>query len=358
MKNTEELKYIKKYNLDPDKIKIVGECDFCGNYDKKAFVLENLIYLYELAEKNYFGGNITKTPYAAGVILDDWSIHFGVNYNATRNETSSICAERSAILQAFNDKIQEYEINDNKRSSIKIQYILMSSYKNEFSFANEKMTPCADCLSWFNTGYNLSNKSAVVSLQKDELGEVFILVQKLDEFLPLRNMEFFNIDTDKIYKIIRSENAKNNAVKDNEIIELYRKTYFAYKNNQNTKTSNQNIAAGIISNGEIFTGLKVDFSKRWFIEPLMAACYKAIEKYGANTKIQAVCYAGEEYTIPECKEKIKDGIISLKTLGRISTKFADKNTLVVTGGRDGILINTIGDFMPDEYRFIQNYKIN
>ena len=125
MKNTEELKYIKKYNLDPDKIKVVGECDFCGNYDKKAFVLENLIYLYELAKKNYFGGNITKTPYAAGVILDDWSIHFGVNYNATRNETSSICAERSAILQAFNDKIQEYEINDNKRFSIKIQYILM-----------------------------------------------------------------------------------------------------------------------------------------------------------------------------------------------------------------------------------------
>ena len=356
MENIKSSELIKKYNLDPDKIKVVGNCEF--DKDKKLFILENLVYLYELAKKNYFGGNTTKTSYSSGVILDDWSIHFGVNYNATRCEISSICAERSAILQAFNDKIQEYEIKENKRFETKINYILMSSYKNENSFANEKMTPCADCLSWFNTGYNLTNKSAVISLQKNKEGEIYILVQELNQFLPLRNLEIKTVENFDNIKLIKSESAKQIHFEDDKLIELYKQTYFAYKNNQNTKTSNQNSASGIISYGEIFTGIKIDFSKRWFMEPLMAASYKAIEKFGSNAKIDAVCYVGEEYTITESNEKIKDGIISLKTIGRINTKFASKNTLMLTGAKEGIYVHTVSDFMPNEFKFIQNYEIN
>ena len=323
---------------------------------------ENIIYYllscYELARKNLLKGNLTASSYACAIILEDDSVYFGVNFNNTRNEISSICAERMAILETFNAKVKEYDTENKQPLSYKIKYILMSSYTKEGKYWADKMTPCADCLSWFNTGANLSIDTKICFLKKDNKGRLCIDAQALDNYLPLRDLVYEThkkISND--IKIKRSKHATLSAQPDSKLIELYNAVLKAYQNNCLAKTSNQNVAAGAIINGEIFTGVKVDFSKRWFIEPLMAACYKGIEKYKEKAFVDAVCFIGEEYTMTESNKKVKDGIVSLKTLGRLNTKFATNKTLVVTGSKEGLNAYTIADYMPGEHKFIHTYEI-
>ena len=158
-------------------------------------------------------------------------------------------------------------------------------------------------------------------------------------------------------KINKTELAKTVDINELELIELYNKTYLAYKNNSLSNTSGQNIAVGIISNGEIFTAKKVDFSKRWFIDPLLAASYKAIEKFDEKTAIKAICYLGEDFTITETNQKNYDGLINVKSLGRLNTKFANSKTLVLTYQKDGLHLATVEDYLPREFKFIHNYEI-
>lgn len=333
----------KKYNIEPK-----------NSTEEEEKLIYLLLYAYELAYKNSVKGNLTSSSYASGVVLEDGSVYFGVNFNNTRNEISSMCAERMAILSAFNNKIKEY--NPKEKFDYKIKYILMTYFKKENIFWTDKITPCADCLSWFNTGKNLSADTKIVSLKKNKEG-IYLDIQPLENFLPLRNLSYQVLDNIDNVEIIRSKNAEKNYIEDKKILELYKKTYEEYKNNNMAKTSGQNIAAGVLSNGEIFTGIKIDYSKRWFTEPLEIASIKAVEKYRDNTKIEAVCYVGEEYTITESGEKTKDGLISLQTLGRINTRFSNNETLVITSSKNRIEIRTIADYMPDKHKFIQDYEI-
>lgn len=344
----------KKYALDVDKINVLGEIE----KDDKEKMVYYLLLSYELARKNSLKGNLTSSSYACGLVLEDDEVYFGVNFNNTRNEISSICAERMAILEAFNSKINMFDPDKNEKFGYKIKYVLMSDYKKENKFWSDKLTPCADCLSWFTASPNLSKDTKICCLKKDENGNLYLNSQYLSEFVPLRNLLYETVlDVDKNTKIEKGKKAKLVEFEDEKIIELYKKTKKTYEDNDLAKTSGQNCVAGIIANNEMFFGKKVDFSKRWFVEPLMAACYKAIEKYGLNTKIDAVCYIGDEYTTTESMEKVKDGLISIKTLGRINTKFANPNTLVITSLKDRITVQTIGDYMPCEHKFIHDYEI-
>lgn len=341
--DTKKDELFKKYNITPK-----------NNTKEEEKLICLLLYAYELAYKNSLKGSLTSSSYAAGVVLEDDSAYFGVNFNNTRNEISSMCAERMAILSAFNNKIKEY--NPKEKFDYKIKYILMFHFQKENVFWTDKITPCADCLSWFNTGKNLSADTKIVSLKKNEEG-IYLDIQPLENFLPLRNLSYQVLENINNIEIVRSKNAEKSPVDDRKILELYKKTYEEYKNNNMTKTSGQNIAAGVLSNGEIFTGIKIDYSKRWFTEPLEMASIKAVEKFRDNTKIEAVCYVGEEYTVSESKEKSKDGLISLQTLGRISTRFAGDDTLVITSSNNKIEARTIADYMPDKHKFIQDYEI-
>lgn len=351
-KTTNEL--FKKYGLKPENVIVAGAC----GADEKISLIYYLLLAYEFARKNLLKGNLTASSYACGLVLDDDSVHFGVNFNNTRNEISSICAERLAMLEAFNSKVKEYRPELKQKFNYKIKYVLMASYKKEGAFWVDKITPCADCLSWFDKSENLSVDTKICSLKINSENKIILDIQHIEKFLPLRNLSYnvFNPDNRPI-KISKSRNSEILKISNEEIIKLYEAVYHAYKNNLLSKTSEQNVAAGVISNGEIFTGVKVDFSKRWFIEPLMAASYKAIEKFGLKTQIGAVCFIGDEYTTTESNLTVRDGIISLKTLGRINTKFASDETLVITGGKDGIRVETIGDYMPCEHKFIHNYEI-
>ncbi len=344
----------RKYSINPDNIKVSG---FCREDEKKSLIYY-LISCYELARKNLLKGNLTASSYACAVVLNDNSVHFGVNYNGTRNEISSICAERLALLAAFNSKVNEFEPEKNLKFDYEINYILMSSFVEENKIWTDKITPCADCLSWFNTGANLSADTKICSLRKDDKGEIYLDITPLNKYLPLRNLSYNTLDEiSSDTKIVRSEIAKNQSVSDKELIKLYNLVLNVYKKNNSAKTSGQNVASGAIINGEIFTGQKVDFSKRWFIEPLMAACYKGIEKYGDSAKISTVCFIGEEYTTTESELKVKDGIISLRTLGRLNTKYANNNTIVLTAQNGFLQAQTIQDYMPQEHKFIHTYEI-
>ena len=170
-------------------------------------------------------------------------------------------------------------------------------------------------------------------------------------------MVITSLENDRIKYYIKLRDRKYRKKNKEFIVEGMHLVLEAYKNNELSGTSEQNVAAGAIINGEICTGVKIDFSKRWFIEPLMAACYKGIEKHKEQTFVDAVCFVGEEYTTTESNQKVKDGIISLKTLGRLNTKFATNKTLVITGAKDGLCAYTIADYMPGEHKFIQTYEI-
>ncbi len=343
----------KKYNIDPNEI---TSSSSCPDEDKIALIYY-LLEGYELARKNLLKGNLTASSYACGLVLGDNSVYFGLNFNHTRNEISSICAEREAILEAFNSKVQEFNPDINSKFSYEIKYILMSTYTKENKIWAGKITPCTDCLSWFNTGVNLSAQTKICSLKKGENGKIFLDIEPLDKFLPLRNLSYHIPNKEYTGAIKRSKSAQTNKIKDKELIKLYNSTFKEYKKNPFIKTSGQNIAAGAIINGEIFTGIKIDFSKRWFIEPLMAACYKGIEKYGEDATVEAVCFLGEEYTVTESKVKSKDGLVSIKTLGRINTKFAQNNTIVLTLDNEGLFAHTIEDYLPCEHKFIHTYEI-
>ncbi len=142
--------------------------------EEKEVILCYLLYGYELAKKNRLAGNITGSSYSCCILDEKLTPHFGINYNATRNETSSICAERLALLQIFADKIKEFDVEKSEGFNFKIKYILMNAYNKEGDYTLEKVTPCADCLSWFNTGYHLSNDSCFVSLKKMRKGILYI----------------------------------------------------------------------------------------------------------------------------------------------------------------------------------------
>ncbi len=339
---------IAKYDIETENIKSNV------NVPEKDFLANELIKLYELARKNAKKGTMTSCSFACGLVDEKNNVYTGVNFNNTRNETSSICAERLAIVHAFINNVENYETGN--IFSYKIKYILMSSYTGEGIFWSDKITPCTDCLSWFNSDPRIMSDTKIIWLKKDQNGEICLEVKELSDFLPSRNLKYETAINPS--KIIKSKNALNTAIKDEIIFELYERAYFEYKNNTLSKTSKQNIASSILVNNEIFTGKKVDFSKRWYVEPSMAAFYKAVEKFGADTKVQAVCYIGDEYTITENGQYVHEGLISIKTLGRLNTKFAPDDTLVITGiSKDTLRVYTIEDYLPSSTKFIQAYKI-
>lgn len=339
-----------KYKIDINEIEFKNAPDL--SIKEKEVIVYNLLAGYELAKNNKLTGNVTGSYYSCCIIDDELKPHFGVNFNATRNEISSICAERLALLETFLDKIKEFDSNKNN-FNFKIKYILMSAYKNDNDITLQKVTPCVDCLSWFNIGYHLTSDTKFASLKKNEKG-YYVYFQNLIDFLPLRNLEFTSVHPNDVNSVV---NYTKEKIDETEIKKLYAKTYEALENNGLSKTSGQNTASGIIVNDEIFASGKIDFSKRWFIEPLEASFILAINKYGADTKVRAICYIGEEYTVTETGKKVKDGLISLKTLGRLLTKFATKDTLIITGAKNSIEIRTIADFLPGDCTFIQGYEI-
>ena len=90
------------------------------------------------------------------------------------------------------------------------------------------------------------------------------------------------------------------------------------------------------------------------MEPLESAASCAIEKHKKETNIKAIAYFGDEIS-SNSNEIHNDGVVSIKSLGRIRQKYASNDSLLVLNFKNYILITTIGEYLPK--KFEQGYKI-
>ncbi len=290
--------------------------------------------------------------------------HLATNFNNTRNEISAICGERAAIVGAYNDLLKTSSLQDSVSNPInfKVKYIAMSSYKNLGEDKNSA-SPCADCLSWLNTSRYFDNNTTIVSLEKNEnSGKYTLNLNSIEQYLPYRNDVVNVIDKpyDKLdIKFSQSGliSAQQKGFNKQDIIKIAEETQQIYNLNNLSEVSNHNIAASIIANGKTFTAGKIDFSKRWYVEPALFAASKAIEEFGNDTKIDCICYAGNSLFSDNYGVIHNDGVVNIKTLGMLNTKYATPETLVITCDRDKINVRTIKDYMPEQFKFKQKYKI-
>jgi len=348
------MKLLAPKNKEIIDINFVADFDLELSKINKALIVDKLLEAHNLAKINVKVGNITKRGFATNVcdFEDNWSL--GTNFNNTRNDISSICGERSAILNAYNSALIRHLRNPNKEFQFKIKYLCMAS-SLEFSEIKDMVIPCEDCLSWFNTNKYFDDSTLIFAFSK--LNEKIVVnAIKLAELLP-----FKHIITSQTYspnKIINySKKAQYSLnklnIKEKDILNLIKKSYEKYKGNKLTAISNQNIACSILVNDKIYSATKLDWTKRWHIEPLELASNKAI-KENNNIQIKAIAYFGDEF----CEfnsNKFQDGVVSIKSLGRIRQKYTNNDTLIILNLKDEIKVVTLSEFLP--HKFEQGYKI-
>lgn len=333
-------------------IPLMPDDELVLSVSEKNLIIEKLFEAHKLAKINVEMGNITHRGFAANICNNEGLWALATNFNNTRNDISSICAERSAILSLYNSMLKEkLKNNDNSKFDFKIKYICMA---NELTLDKLKTPPipCEDCLSWISTNRYFDNKTIIFSFDKDENNTLVLKAQKLSKILPYKGILTSNKYSQKQVKYT-DENLKQ-KISEQKVLEIMNETYKLYQKNTFTPVSNQNIVCTILANDEKFSAGKIDWTKRWFTEPLELAAVKAIEKHGVNTHIQAVFYFGDEFSSHK-GDFFQDGVVSIKSLGRIRQKYADCSTPLVLNFEDYILVTSIGDYLPE--KFIHGYKI-
>ncbi len=319
---------------------------------EKNLIIEKLIEAHNLAKINVEMGNITHRGFAANICNNEGLWALATNFNNTRNDISSICAERSAILSLYNLMLKEkLKNNDKSKFDFKIKYICMA---NELTLDKLKTPPipCEDCLSWISTNRYFDNKTIIFSFDTDKNSSLVLKAQKLSKILPFKGVLTSNECPKKEIKY--SDKFLEAKISKELIYEIMKENFKIYKENTFTPVSHQNIVCTILANNEKFSAKKIDWTKRWFAEPLELAAVKAIEKFGEKTKIQAVFYFGDEFSSHK-GDFFQDGVVSIKSLGRIRQKYADCSTPLILNFENHILVTRIGDYLPE--KFIHGYKI-
>ena len=358
---------INKYALKPDDIEIKSIAPINITNEQKAIFIEKILEAHELAKKNVDTGNITGLGFATNICLSDDSWHLATNFNNTRNDISSICGERSAVIVAYNDflkKLLRSPFGNLKQNDFKVKYLAMSSAK-ELGRDNNASSPCADCLSWLNTTKFFDDDTKIVFLTKDEQNEKFYLeFRTLKEILPMRGKDavdsIFNTENSTLDSFVISKDAKRimeeKKIQIEDIIVTIKKAKDIFEDKTNfTPYSEQKIGACIKTGDKFYCAPKIDWSKRWFVEPVEFAIAKSIENLSSLKMPDVIAYYGDNDTV--CQDSVEqDGIVSIKTLGRI--KSLDKNAeplIVVINDNDEIEVNSINDFMPKDFAFHQAY---
>lgn len=348
---------LNKYGMNILNTPFVYDDDIELGLGEKYIIVEKLIEAHEFAKINVLAGNITGRGFATNVCTFDRAWSLGTNFNNTRNDISSVCGERSAILASYNEALLRYSRRPKGKFDFKIKYLCMAS-NIELEETSSMIAPCEDCLSWLNTNRYFNFNTLVFSFERLENKELVVRASRLVNFLPYKT--YATSSDFSLNKEIRfSKNSQVSLVKfnlkPNDILELLNETYKNYQKNNFANVSKQNISASIIANNEIITASKIDWTKRWNTEALEICASKAIEKYGNNTTISAVAYFGDESSIQN-GEIYNDGLVSIKSLGRIRQKYASNDTLMVLNFQNYILITTIGEYLPK--KFEQGYKIS
>lgn len=351
----------KKYSIDAQNIPILSQSGIKVADDTKLLLIEKIMEAHELGLKNKIWGNITKKGYATNVGLDNGFWYCATNFNNTRNQVSSICGERSAIVSAYNELLRSMpEVNpENKTLDFKVKYLAMSSKEALGEYKNAA-NPCAECLSWLNTSRYFQDDTIIASFQKDEKGTLYLNLAYIKDYLPQRNesVEYPNVDIEKIKLNISNlalSSMKNKNINEETIKAQVIKTKEKFDSNKYCDISKQNIAASVYANNKIYCAQKTDFSKRWYIEPLEFAFAKALEDNSENIKIDSICYIGQERKFDNIL--FCDKIVNIKVLGELSTRFISSDTLIITTKQNSIDIKTVQEYLPNRFKFIQAYDI-
>lgn len=364
-KTKSEFPLTEKYGLNIADIEVKASNPISISDKQKAVFVEKLLEAHELAKKNVETGNIAQVGFSSNLCLADNSWHLATNFNNTRNDISSICGERSAIIVAFNDFLKNLINKGDTKSTqndFKVKYLAMSTAKNIGEDSNASL-PCADCLSWLNTARFLDDNTKIVFFGKDkETNKLSLEFKTLKEALPMRGIDLIDskadIELDEM-PFVFSDDAKRIADEKNitteSILNALKEAKSAYGVDDFTSYSNQKIGAGVYIDGRFYKASKIDWSKRWFVEPVELAMTKAIEDSGKVVTPEIVAYYGDNKT--QCEGGIvDDGIVSLKTLGRIKAVDKENETLVVTiNSNDEIDVRSINDFIPKKFTFKQTY---
>ena len=349
----ESLSLIEKYEIDFINFPILSNNEFKISLSEKVLIIEKLLEAHELAKINVELGNITGRGFATNVCTMDNIWALGTNFNNTRNDISSICGERSAIITAYNQALLDKLKNKKDKFEFKIKYLCMAQ-SIELNEIITSAIPCEDCLSWLNTNRYFDDDTLIFSFERNQDNILSLRITNLSELLPYKNMLTSNLyETNK--KIEYTKKAINSiqkkCISEEQIKNLLKSSYQSYLENNFANTSAQNVACSILTNEEIFSSKKIDWTKRWHVEPLENVVCKAIEKFGTNVEILAISYFGDEKTI----DGNFDGVVSIKSLGRIRQKYANNDTLLILNLPDKILVTTIGGYLPK--KFVQGYKI-
>ena len=354
--NSMENSVLNKYGMNILNTPFVYDDDIELGLGEKYIIVEKLIEAHEFAKINVLAGNITGRGFATNVCTADRAWSLGTNFNNTRNDISSVCGERSAILASYNEALLRYSRRPIGKFDFKIKYLCMAS-NIELDEITKMIAPCEDCLSWLNTNKYFNFNTLVFSFERLENRELVVRASRLANFLPFKTYAT-SVDFSLNKEIRFSKNSQVSLVKfklgPSNMLELLSETYKTFCENNLTSISKQNICASIIANDEIITSSKIDWTKRWYVEPLEAAAASAIDKYKQYTVIKAIAYFGNETSVQN--EQIhNDGVVSIKSLGRIRQKYASNDTLIVLNYQNYILITTIGEYLP--MKFEQGYKI-
>ncbi len=353
---------LDRYSIDPKKVEVVKPDDVEVSEKEKEILIEKVLEAHELAKKNYEWGNISQRGFATNTCYGDNKWYLGTNFNNTRNSVSNICGERTSIVGAYNDllKSKPLENKHNEPLDFKIKYLAMSSYKPIGEDLNDA-NPCAECLSWFDTPRHFDENTLIANLDKDENGNFSLILNKISEYVPNRS-EKIQYPTKNINALpIKLSKSAQAAVREKNISEVDIKNQFLmtktnYDANKLADISGQNITASVRANDKLYFGPKMDFSKRWYIEPLEYASAKAIEKNGEKTKIDMICYIGDEEK-KTSSSLAPDRVVNIKVLGELLTKYASPKTLIITGRKDGIDVQTMSEYLPEKFKYNQGYKI-
>lgn len=347
---------IQKYEIDVLNMPVISNSRLDLSLTEKTLVIEKLLEAHELALINIKAGNITNRGFATNVCTYDghWSI--GTNFNNTRNDISSICGERSAIMASYNSALLRYQKNPIGEFNFKIKFLCMAQSDDLFETLVSAV-PCEDCLSWLNTNRYFDENTTIFSLIKNENNILSLKATKIIELLPYKNFELdYHFDKTKSLKITQNafKSMEIYNISQSDILHILEINKKLYEENTSTKITNQNVVCSIVANEKLYSAYKVDWTKRWFAEPLEIASYKAIEDNKEYTKITAVCYLGNnDFTAGG--EHFKDGAISIKSLGRIRQKYAANSALLILNLSNQVLITTIGEYLPKKFQ--QGYKI-
>ena len=180
-----ESSLLYKYGMNILNTPFVADEDITLGLGEKYIIIEKLLEAHEFARINVLAGNITGRGFATNVCTTDIAWSLGTNFNNTRNDISSICGERSAILRAYNEALLRYSRRPSGKFDFKIKYLCMASSLG-LDEITEMIAPCEDCLSWLNTNRYFNFNTLVFSFERTKDKKLVVRASRLESFLTFK----------------------------------------------------------------------------------------------------------------------------------------------------------------------------